>query len=155
MDPPGAPETQAAEVETFRDCRSFPEMVVIPAGRFRMGCASGSDDCDDDESPVHEVEVASFALSQTPDTVAPLRAEELTDVRARHRLLNHGGLIDAIADTMVQGGIPETEGGRRSDPIAGKVIVIPALRVFGRGFPASSAMGSRSLSRTSNKAFYC
>ncbi len=40
-----------------------PEMVVIPAGRFRMGCVSGKD-CAGDEKPVHEVTVGSFALSK-------------------------------------------------------------------------------------------
>ena len=46
----------------FRDCPTCPELVVVPAGRFRMGCVSGRD-CVDDEGPVHEVEVASsFAL---------------------------------------------------------------------------------------------
>ena len=45
----------------FRDCPTCPELVVVPAGRFRMGCVSGRD-CQDDEQPVHEVEVASFAL---------------------------------------------------------------------------------------------
>ncbi len=35
------------------------------------------------------------------DTFAPLRAEELTDVRVPRRLLNYGGLIDGIADRMV------------------------------------------------------
>ena len=40
-----------------------PEMVVIPAGRFQMGCVSGRS-CGDDELPVHEVAVASFALSK-------------------------------------------------------------------------------------------
>ena len=34
---------------------------MIPAGRFRMGCVSGRD-CEEDERPLHEVEVASFAL---------------------------------------------------------------------------------------------
>ena len=47
----------------FRDCDDCPEMVVVPAGRFPMGCVSGWD-CDDDERPVHDVEVASFALSK-------------------------------------------------------------------------------------------
>ena len=47
--------------EVFRDCPTCPELVVVPAGRFRMGCVSGRD-CQDDERPVHEVEVASFAL---------------------------------------------------------------------------------------------
>ena len=41
----------------------LPEMVVIPEGRFRMGCVSGKS-CDDDEKPVHEVRVASFELSK-------------------------------------------------------------------------------------------
>ena len=47
--------------EVFRDCATCPELVVIPAGRFRMGCVSGLD-CEDDERPVHEVAVPSFAL---------------------------------------------------------------------------------------------
>ena len=41
-----------------------PEMVVLPAGTFRMGCLSNDDDCYDDEQPVHEVTIPSaFALS--------------------------------------------------------------------------------------------
>ena len=40
-----------------------PEMVVIPAGRFRMGCVSGRD-CRDNEQPVHEVRVEAFELSK-------------------------------------------------------------------------------------------
>ena len=60
---PAAPDAPA-DVATFRDCPSCPEMVVIPAGTFRMGCVSGSQACGDDERPVHEVEVASFALSK-------------------------------------------------------------------------------------------
>ena len=40
-----------------------PEMVVIPAGSFRMGCVSG-ENCDDDELPVHEVTIPeAFAVS--------------------------------------------------------------------------------------------
>ena len=45
-----------------------------------------------------------------PDMFAPLRAEELTDVRVPCRLLNYGGLIDAIADRMVRDGIAVTKG---------------------------------------------
>ena len=47
----------------FRDCDDCPEMVVVPAGSFRMGCVSGQY-CFDDELPVHEVRVASFALGR-------------------------------------------------------------------------------------------
>ena len=47
-----------------------PEMVVIPAGRFRMGCVSGRD-CRNSEKPVHEVRIAkSFALSKYEVTFA-------------------------------------------------------------------------------------
>ena len=49
--------------EVFRDCEDCPEMVVVPAGSFRMGCVSGQD-CLDDEFPVHEVRVPSFALGR-------------------------------------------------------------------------------------------
>ena len=41
----------------------LPEMVVIPGGRFQMGCVSGKN-CQGYEKPVHEVRVASFALSK-------------------------------------------------------------------------------------------
>ena len=47
----------------FRDCAGCPEMVVVPPGRFRMGCVSG-DNCGTNELPAHEVSVASFALSK-------------------------------------------------------------------------------------------
>ncbi len=54
--------------QSFRDelgsGGQVPEMVVIPAGRFRMGCVSGRD-CGDGETPVHEVTIAQpFALSK-------------------------------------------------------------------------------------------
>ena len=44
----------------FRDCATCPELVVVPAGRFRMGCMSGLE-CWSGVS-VHEVQVSSFAL---------------------------------------------------------------------------------------------
>ena len=38
------------------------EMVVVPAGAFRMGCVSGQD-CLDDEGPVHRVTIGkAFAV---------------------------------------------------------------------------------------------
>ena len=61
--------------ETFRDALSGggegPEMVVIPAGSFRMGCLSGDGDCDDSEQPVHAVTIGyRFALSTHEVTFA-------------------------------------------------------------------------------------
>ena len=49
--------------EAFRDCPTCPELVVVPAGTFRMGCVSRRG-CVDDELPVRDVQVASFALSK-------------------------------------------------------------------------------------------
>ena len=64
----GAVQPRAIPGSTFREALSSggegPEMVVIPAGRFRMGCLSNDDDCVDREKPVHEVAIAQpFALS--------------------------------------------------------------------------------------------
>ena len=48
----------------FRDCPTCPEMVVVPAGSFRMGCGSGQD-CRDNEKPVHRVTIAApFAVGK-------------------------------------------------------------------------------------------
>ncbi len=47
----------------FRDCADCPEMVVIPAGSFRMGDLSG--DGSDNEKPVHGVTISrSFAVGK-------------------------------------------------------------------------------------------
>ena len=50
-----------------RDCPECPEMVVVPAGTYRMG----SEDGDSDEKPVHEVTVgAPFAVGRYEVTFA-------------------------------------------------------------------------------------
>ena len=60
---PGADLPARAAGTVFRDCAECPEMVVIPAGSFRMGCVSGRD-CSNDEQPLHAVTVGSFAVSK-------------------------------------------------------------------------------------------
>ena len=63
--PPAADRPGArAPGPEFRDCDDCPEMVVVPGGTFKMGCVSGSDDCRDNERPVHDVAIASFAMSK-------------------------------------------------------------------------------------------
>ena len=55
--------SRRSAVERFRDCPDCPQMVVVPAGRFRMGCVSGQG-CFDDEKPVRQVRIRRpFALS--------------------------------------------------------------------------------------------
>ena len=63
-----APQPRAIPGSTFRERLSSggegPEMVVIPAGSFRMGCLSNDDDCFSDEKPVHRVTIPRpFAVS--------------------------------------------------------------------------------------------
>ena len=64
-----------------------PEMVEIPAGRFRMGCVSGKD-CDEDEKPLHEVTIASFALSKFEITFEDY--DRFTDATGRERADGEG-----------------------------------------------------------------
>lgn len=50
-----------------------PEMIMIPAGIFTMGCVSGWDNagglsCDEDEKPSREVKVTAFGLAKTEIT---------------------------------------------------------------------------------------
>ena len=66
--PVSAPATPFQSGSTFADALasggSGPEMVVIPAGRFRMGCVTRSG-CFPDERPVHRVFFAdSIAVSR-------------------------------------------------------------------------------------------
>ena len=56
--------------DEFRSGGKGPEMVVVPAGSFQMGCVSGQD-CDDDEQPVHRVTIAQpFAVGKYEVTFA-------------------------------------------------------------------------------------
>ena len=67
---PSAPQAASSRQpgETFSDALNSggqgPEMVVVPAGRFQMGCVSGQD-CFDEEFPLHDVTIPqAFAVSK-------------------------------------------------------------------------------------------
>ena len=48
-----------------RDCRNCPEMVVVPAGQFRMGSPADEDDRNEHESPLRTVTFAKpFAIGK-------------------------------------------------------------------------------------------
>ncbi len=70
---PAPPAPQSGEVfqDTLRDGGSGPEMVVIPAGSFRMGDIQGEGFSN--EQPVHSVSVASFAMGRYEVTVGEFR----------------------------------------------------------------------------------
>jgi len=66
---PGILEPQPQPL-TFRDCPDCPEMVVIPAGEFQMGCVSGKG-CSANELPVRKVTIdTSFAIGKYEVTFA-------------------------------------------------------------------------------------
>ena len=66
--PTPAPAAALQAGQSFSDALNSggqgPEMVVIPAGRFRMGCVSGQG-CFESERPVHDVTIPqAFAVSK-------------------------------------------------------------------------------------------
>ena len=63
---PSRPVRRAGDV--FRDCPSCPEMVVVPAGTFRMGSPASEEGRFDSEGPQLRVTVKSFALGVTEVT---------------------------------------------------------------------------------------
>ncbi|MDE0002975.1 MAG: SUMF1/EgtB/PvdO family nonheme iron enzyme [Rhodospirillaceae bacterium] len=57
--------------ETFRDCASCPEMVVLPTGSFVMGSPAREEGRDEDEGPQHHVEIRySLAIGKYEVTFA-------------------------------------------------------------------------------------
>ncbi len=57
---PGTGPSASAEGASFRDCADCPELVPLPAGKFRMGAASTAFD-----RPVHPVTIAQpFAIAR-------------------------------------------------------------------------------------------
>ena len=75
----GSPTTQRVALrkvglkasDPFRDCAECPEMVVLPAGSFRMGSPSHEPRRHDDEGPVHRVTIAApFAVGKYEVTFA-------------------------------------------------------------------------------------
>ena len=57
--------------KTFRDCKTCPEMVVVPAGSFMMGSPKSEKGREKDEGPEHSVTFAkSFAVGKSEITRA-------------------------------------------------------------------------------------
>ena len=50
--------------QTFRDCPNCPEMVVVPAGTFRMGSPDREVGRRDNEEPRREISIKSLAVGR-------------------------------------------------------------------------------------------
>lgn len=106
-----ATQTQPAKTglqpgSTFKDCEYCPEMVVIPAGRFRMGDLNGGGDSD--ELPVHEVNIQkNFAVGKyevTRDQYATIaRAFGLETVDGCSRTTYNSSEQDAVVNWQTPG----------------------------------------------------
>jgi formylglycine-generating enzyme required for sulfatase activity len=70
-----------SRVNSFRDCRDCPEMVVIPSGRFMMGSPADQPGRDDLEGPQRLVRIRSLAVGRYHVT----RGEWARFARATHR----------------------------------------------------------------------
>lgn len=62
MVPPASSGEKVARI--LRDCPECPEMVAIPAGSFMMGSPPSEERRGEDEGPVHQVSVTSFAVGK-------------------------------------------------------------------------------------------
>ena len=82
-----------------------PEMVVIPGGSFQMGCVSGQD-CRDNEKPVHEVKIDSFALSKYEVTFEEYKAFTDATERELEALNWKRSIRGLIPDEFFQGRYP-------------------------------------------------
>ena len=84
---PQPPRLSAAKRQAKQRLPFEPEMVVIPGGRFRMGCVSGRG-CIDREKSVHEVRVESFEISKYEVTFEEY--DRFTNATGRERADDEG-----------------------------------------------------------------
>ena len=94
-DSPAIPESGSTFRAPLRSGGEGPEMVVIPAGSFQMGCVSDQD-CGDTEKLVHEVVIARpFAVSKYEVTFEdydrftnPDKVDDMSWGRSRRPIIN-------------------------------------------------------------------
>jgi formylglycine-generating enzyme required for sulfatase activity len=80
------PTTGSTFRDTLKDGSSGPEMVMIPAGTFRMGDIQG--DGYSNEQPVHEVSVGQFAMGKYEVTFAEY--DKFADATGREKPSDNG-----------------------------------------------------------------
>ena len=79
-------------LKTFRDCPECPEMIVIPAGSFMMGCLENDSSCSPQEKPLREIKIRQFAAGKFDVT----RGEWRAFVAATNRPTSGGCVASAL-----------------------------------------------------------
>ena len=73
--------------ETFRDCPTCPEMVVLPAGKFMMSSPEEEEGRDDNEGPQHQVTIPKpFAVGKY-EVIVGQYAEFVRETKKQSRKL--------------------------------------------------------------------
>ena len=95
----GCDDTPKEPGAVFKDCETCPEMVVIPAGSFKMGDVSGYRMGYAREKPVHEVKIDySFAVGKYEVTQAEweaVRSKNRSEFKGRLRPVENVSWKDA------------------------------------------------------------
>jgi len=118
--PAPAPSAAPARLKTFRDCPSCPEMVVIPAGSFRMGAGAEEAkrlDVPEMEAardrPQHQVTFAKpFAIAKFDVTRAEFAAFARTAHFQPHRgcqTFENGAWLPRLEGSWENPGFPQTD----------------------------------------------
>lgn len=97
--------------KSFRDCAECPEMVVIPKGSLKMGSPDTEDGRNDNESPEHQVVLASFAVGKHEVTRAQFAAfvkQAKYIPAAQCKLLVDGKFEESTAGWLLPG-FPQTD----------------------------------------------
>jgi formylglycine-generating enzyme required for sulfatase activity len=92
-----------------QDCADCPALVVLPAGRFMMGSPFDEPGHNEDESPLHPVAIAAFAIGRTHVTRAQFRSfVDATGYQVERDCVQQAGRV-------VPGQLPSVRGGASWD----------------------------------------
>jgi len=87
----GDPSTGHHFNDPMHDGSAGPEMVWLPSGKYRMGSVKYDEDTEDDEFPIHIVDIPRvFAMARYETTVAEFR-QFIEDTNHQVDSIEHGG----------------------------------------------------------------
>ncbi|MEO5350095.1 MAG: SUMF1/EgtB/PvdO family nonheme iron enzyme [Magnetococcus sp. YQC-3] len=110
------PAVTAQETSTWNDPVTGMEFVWVPGGTFQMGCGTWLSDCQDDEKPVHEVNVNGVWMAKTEVTVGQFRKfVEVTGYRTEAETSGKGCIVVDRKELKEQAGKNWRDPGLKQD----------------------------------------